>query len=358
MDTIAYLQRIDARTVPGAARFYAGAAALFAFGGLSFDIARRFSARARALVPPDATDEYIYERAMHFTYRVLEGDWSDEHEIDGDRIVESVRNGQLWGPTTYLGLLAEKRLHRGDFAGARACLAEIDQIWDLFQYELAKTNFYYLHTLLPLEEGDYVRASEAADAYYDENPEDLLHILALSSKAKAETELGELDAAEATLARCAEIMVRSAPVPPFHGSAYHRSRLLLDVVRLEAAVRNGDASETQRWRRQGRKSLRAALGSAAQVAWKQTEVLRLAGRYHALVGKSRRARRLFERSIEWGEKLGARPEAARTWAAVGAFLGANGDTLLGLDGKAWVARARDAFEELGLTTDRDRLTPS
>ena len=31
-----------------------------------------------------------------------------------------------------------------------ACLAEIDRIWDLFQYDLAKTNFYYLHTLLPL----------------------------------------------------------------------------------------------------------------------------------------------------------------------------------------------------------------
>ncbi|MEO6026632.1 MAG: AAA family ATPase, partial [Candidatus Binatia bacterium] len=58
MDTIAYLQRIDARTVPGAARFYAGAAALFAFGGISFDVARRLSKRARALVQPSAADDY------------------------------------------------------------------------------------------------------------------------------------------------------------------------------------------------------------------------------------------------------------------------------------------------------------
>lgn len=358
MDTIAYLQRIDARTVPGAARFYAGAAALFAFGGISFDVARRLSKRARALVQPSAADDYIYERAMHFTYRVLEGDWSDEHEISGDRIVESVRNGQLWGPTTYLGLLAEKRLHRGDFAGTRACVTEIDRIWDLFQYDLAKTNFYYLHTLLPLEEGDYARASESADAYYDENPEDLLHILALSAKAKAATELGALDAAEETLGRCAEIMVRSAPVPPFHGSAYHRTRLLVDVVRLEAAVAAGDEAAVKRWRAQARKSARTAQGSAAKVAWRRTEVLRLAARYRGLIGQHRRARRLFQRSLEYGEKLGARPELARTWATVGHWLGRDGGTLRGLDGAAYVARARAAFEDLGLQTDLARLNAS
>lgn len=358
MDSIAFLQRIDARTVPGAGKFYAGAAALFAFGGLSFDVARRFSEQARALVPADSIDEYIYERAMHFTCRVLEGDWSDAHEIAPERIAESVRNGQLWGPTTYLGLLAEKRLHRGDFAGARACLAEIDRIWDLFQYELAKTNFYYLHTLLPLEEGDYPRAVEAAETYYDENPEDLLHILALSARAKAEIELGALDAAEATLEAAATVVRRSGPVPPFHGSAYHRSRLLLDVVRLEG-TRGGVGGHAEReWRRKARKSVRTALGSASKVAWRRTEVLRLAARHQGLIGNPRRALRLFERSVAWGEKLGALTETARTWAEIGRFLAARGGTFRGLDAEACRARARAAFAELGMQTDLARLAAS
>lgn len=358
MDTIAFLQKIDARTVPGAAKFYAGAAALFAFGGLSFDVARRFSEQARALVPPDSNDEHIYERSMHFTCRVLEGDWDDAHEIAPERIAESVRNGQLWGPTTYLGLLAEKRLRRGDFAGARASLAEIDQIWDLFQYDLAKTNFYYLHTLLPLEEGDYARAVEAAEAYYDENPEDLLHILALSAKAKAQTELGALDAAEETLGRAAEVVTRSAPVPPFHVSAYHRSRLLLDVVRLEHAVAAGDAAERRHWSSRARKDTRPALRSASKVAWRRTEVLRLAARVQMLADNRRRALRRFEQSLAWGEKLGATPETARTWAAVGRMLAADGGTFRGLDSAACRERARMTFEAFGLRTDLERLAAS
>jgi tetratricopeptide (TPR) repeat protein len=361
MDTLAFLQRIDPTSVPASGKLYAGAAALFAFGGISFGVSRRLSAQAQALIHPEALDEYLYERAMHFAYRILEGDWSDEHEIEPARIAESVRNGQLWGPTTYLGLLGEKHIRRGDVASARACLEEIDRIWDLFQYDLAKTNHYYLHTLIPLELGDLPHAIEAADAYYEENPEDLLHILALGAKAKAQTLLGDLDAAEETLRHAAEVVTRSSPVPPFHGSAFHRSRFLLDVTRLEQAIEGtaGATGGTRRyWERQARKSSRTALRSAAKVAWRRTEVLRLAGRYQSLLGRPERARRLLERSADVGERLGARPETARTYAEAGRLLSRRAwrsQRFRGLDGAACVARARESFEQLGMTWDRERL---
>ncbi len=358
MDTLAFLQRIDARTMPGAGKFYAGAAALFAFGGISFDVARRFSTRAHALVPPDDADAYVYERAMHFAYRILQGDWAERHEIPVDRIAESVRNGQLWGPTTYLGLLGEKHIARGDFAAAHACIGEIDRIWDLFQYDLAKTNFYYLHSLLPLEQSDWREAVASAEAYYDENPEELLHVLALGAKAKAETELGELDAAEATLGHAAEVVTRLSPVPPFHVSAYHRSRLLLEIVRVDAAERAGDQATARTHRAALRKSIAPALRSAGKVAFRTTEVLRLAGRAQRALGRPRRALRYFDRSVALGERLGARPETARTYAVIADFLRTSGGRLRGRDADAWRARAREEFDALGLLTDLERLESS
>lgn len=358
MDSLAFLQRIDPTSVPGSGKFYAGAAALFAFGGISFSVSRRLSDQARALVPPDAPDEYLYERAMAFTFRVLEGDWDDVHEIEPARIAASVRNGQLWGPTTYLGLLAEKYIHRGELDRARECVAQIDEIWEVFQYDLAKTNHYYLHTLLPLELGDLETAMAAADAYYDENPEDLLHILALGAKAKAQVELGDLDAAEETLRQSAEVVARSAPVPPFHGSCHQRSRLLLDVARLARAVAEGDATERRRCARRARRSARAALRGAAKVAWRRVEVLRLVGRQQWLSGKHARAVRTLVRAVECGERLGAAPETARTWAELGRWLSADGRagvSVRGRDGAACLAHARETFARLGLTRDLDRM---
>jgi len=116
--------------------FYAGAAALFAFGGISFDVARRLAARAHPRIGGDP-DEYLYERAMSFTARVLEGDWSEEHEIEPERLAESVRRGQLWGRPRISPprreahapgrLLRSRGVHRAD-----------RQDLDLFDYDLAR----------------------------------------------------------------------------------------------------------------------------------------------------------------------------------------------------------------------------
>jgi len=289
---------------------------------------------------------------------VLEGDWADEHEIEPQPIEDSLRRGQLWGPTTYLGFLGEKRIHRGRFDDARRCIDQIDEIRDLFRFDLAKTNYYYLSTLLPLEQGDLVHAIEAADAYYDHAPEDLLHILALSAKAKAQTLLGDLEAAEQTLGHAAELMASSAPVPPFHASAYHRSRLLFDVSGLERAE-TMEAGQRRRWRARTRKSARAAMRSAARVAWRRTEVFRLAGRYRWLAGDRRAAVRLFQRSLEAGQALDARPEIARTYEELGLRLLEGGKAIGAvhedLDARSCLARARETYRALGLAGDLTRL---
>ena len=248
MDGLAMLQRIDPTSVQRSAMFYAGCAAFFAFGGLSFDVSRRLGARAQALVRETDPDEILYERAMRFAARVLEGDWDDAHEIEPERLEDSLRRGQLWGPTTYLGLFGEKLIHRGRFEEAQRCVEQIDEIRDLFRFDLATTNYYYLRTLLPLERGDLAGAIEAADAYYDHTPEDLLHILALSAKAKAQVLLGDLAAAEIALGLAEDLMASSAPVPPFHASAYHRSRLLFDVAGLEQASQRSAGSAAPRAR--------------------------------------------------------------------------------------------------------------
>jgi hypothetical protein len=98
------------------------------------------------------------------------------------------------------------------------------------------------------------------------------------------------------------------------------------------------------------------MGSSAKVAWRRTEVLRLAGRCWWLLGNRRHALRLFERSVAWGEQLDARPETARTYATVGRLLAADGGRFRGLDGSACRARARETFEQLGLRTDLERLS--
>ncbi len=359
-DTLARLERVDAASVPGAARIFAGAVGIFSYGGLSFDVGRRFLELSRRALDASDVRQVAMFRCMDFVHHLLAGDWAEAHEMDDALVAESLRFGSLWEITTYLGLLGTKHVHCGSFDRAGEALARIDEIWDAYLYDLAKTNHYYLPTILALERGSFGEAIAAADAYYDENPEDLLHVLALSSKAKAQVLAGDLPAAEATLALAAQVVARARPVPPLQRSDYLRSRCLLDLARLEEAASAPDRGELRQRERRARASARAALRAAGRVAWRQPEALRLAGSVEWIAGARERAERRWLASVERSRRLGTRPELGRAALEIGRRLREAGGAdreLGGASATAWLDLARRTFDELGMEPERG-LDPS
>jgi hypothetical protein len=94
------------------------------------------------------------------------------------------------------------------------------------------------------------------------------------------------------------------------------------------------------------------------VAWRRTEVWRLVGRYGGLSGDRRGAMRLYQRSLEAGQALGAEPEIARTYEELGARLREVGGTAAaaeGLDAQRCFERAQQTYRSLALARDLKRL---
>jgi class 3 adenylate cyclase/tetratricopeptide (TPR) repeat protein len=349
VETLARVQRLEPRSLPGAAKMYAGAVGLFAFSGLSFALSRRLSETAAAIVDPDDESERLYERVMRFVGRVFEGDWAPEHEIPTALVEAGLAQGQPWGPTTYLGLYTEKQVRCGDFSGAAEGTERIGRIWDLYQYDLAKANFLFLQMLVPLEQGRYEEAIAGAVRYYDECPEALMHLLALGARAKAETLAGRLGDAEETLARADEVFARASPVPPFHASWLHVARLRHDLCRGREALARGERPP----RRSMLRSVRAARRSAASVAWWRPEVDRLSAGVDRVLGRHRHGWSRLASSVEEAERLGARLEVARGLGLAARWLNEEGpgSERLGGDAPTLAGRARAQLEALGLSHD-------
>jgi len=345
LNTLTRVMKLKPESVPRSARVYSGAAALFAFGGISYHASRRLGAVARRLSRDADPADQLYERAMNFTARILEGDWDPRHEIDPKVVDDSVGRGDLWAPVTYLGLLAEKRVQQGQFDEVARCGARIDEVWEQYQYDMAKTNHYWLEAIVPIEQGRFEAGREGAQRYYEENPEDVLHLLALGARARAEIALGDLGAAEETLLEAGELFDRSKPVAPYHASQYAAARLLFDVTRFEGA-RAGATPQ-----RALRRSLKFALANASRVAMCRPEIYRLAGRSAWLEGRRKRAVRWFETSARAAERLGARVVQVRILAEVGARFGegANGSTFLGRSPAQCLAEAEALGSKLGFS---------
>lgn len=354
-DSIASVRRLntlDATTVPGAFAHYAGGAILFAFSGVSYAVSRRFIDAAQALIREDRIGDLLTYRLMKFMCDYFEGRWDEPSGVDDELVERTLRSGQVWDVDTFLGIDAEKAIDQGRFAEAENRLAKIGEIVHGYGYDYARSNQYALTTFLALARRRLDEALDAAQRYYDERPEDLLNLIALGTRAKIELLQGRRASAAETLASAETLLERLDLPPPFHVGAYRTSRLLLDLYELEDAVDALDRPGIRRWRRRARRDADALLAVAAKMARLRTEAYRLVGQLHWLRGRRRKALRWWARSLAEGERLGARPELARTCAEVARRLATAGvEAIDGVPVRQLRDRAAAIFQDLSLEVD-------
>jgi hypothetical protein len=138
------------------------------------------------------------------------------------------------------------------------------------------------------------------------------------------------------------VVKRSPIVPPWHLSAYAVGRLVHDLALVEA---EGGRAE----RKRVRASARAALAVTKSVAVQRAETYRLIARMHSALGDARRAQTWWRKAVAEAERLGARPELARTYLDIGTSLArhrlAQLDDIRAAD---YIERAHALFDTLGL----------
>jgi class 3 adenylate cyclase/tetratricopeptide (TPR) repeat protein len=344
--------RIDPRAIEQAGPMYASCAALFAYSGISFAISQRMLGMAAGLVREGSIIDLFVYREARFACHYLQGDWDDVHAIDEALVEQDLRYGQLWDVTTYLGLECDRRIRRGDFRGARRLLAKLVEINDTYGYGFAGTTAEGMTAVLLLEERRCDEALAAAERYLSGRHEEALRVFALGSIAKAQLLRGQREAAARALAEAEDTEGRGVLISPWHQSAYLVSRLRFDATALAAAVESGDRAARRRFGSAARRSARRALAVARKVAKDRAEIHRLAGRVEWLLGRQRRALDLWARGVAQAERMGARPELARTFLEVGRRLGEERSQVSALLGSPadYVRRAESLLAEIGLAT--------
>lgn len=352
---IRHVSHLDPEHVENATGIFASAGTFFAFAGLSFGVSRRFLAIAERLASTGSTADRFQFETMSFVLRWHEGDWSPERDVDSELLEQGLRAGLFWNADVYLGMVCERDIHQGRYDQASVEIAKLGELYAEWGYEFARSNELAMRAFLLLEQRQLGEAREAIERYHDLRSEDTLHVLALASRAKIETLLGDLDAAGASLAAARGILGRAKVMPPFYASALRLAHLRLATALAERESERGSiASSTLR---AARGAARAAIASAARIARDRTESLRLAARIEALAGNARGARALWRRALDEGTRLGALPETARIFTDVGTALAGEGATAAFEDATAeqWLAKAREAFARLDDAWDLARV---
>ncbi len=180
----------------------------------------------------------------------------------------------------------------------------------------------------------------------------------MAFKAESQILLSDWDGANESLSQAKAIYDRQKRIIPVAAAPYLAAHLLFNIHRLEQAVLSGDSSNLAPIRKQAYQSGQAAVRNSRKYAPYRTKIFRLMGRYYWLVGKQRQALKWWARTIREGERLGARPDLARTYFEVGKSLiepQSNYRELNGLSAQEYLDKAEKLFREMDLQWDLEQL---
>ena len=114
-------------------------------------------------------------------------------------------------------------------------------------------------------------------------------------------------------------------------------------------MRGGNRVKAHESQSNALRSAKQLLGVARKVAHHRTDSYRLMGAYYWMINKPERALGWWNRAVQEGERLGARPQLARLYFEVGkCLLESKGKhaKLNGLRGEEYLEEARTLFEEM------------
>jgi tetratricopeptide (TPR) repeat protein len=343
----------------GAALFSA-LSSIFYFSGISFRLSGKILKSFESKIDRnDVTSKLIYETHT-LNHNVLAGNWDIVKEYDDDLINKSLSMGEFMMSHVYLLYHALISRERGCFAETQRRIDKLFEIANTYEYDTARRTAIFCEVSLLVKYGRIYQALsrvEDATAIHKEIGWGMYIFWIYAYAAQIQIVLRGIGAAKEAL-KHARKYLSGAEKLPLYFSHYLLSEFMVYLYRLEKSMKAGNQSEIRKNRKNSFSTGRKAVKTSKKAHVYRTEALRLMGTYYWLIGEQKKAIKWWVKSIQEGERLGARIEVSRTYFEVGKRLLEEKSKYKepnGIKAEEYLAKAKTMFEEMDLQWDLDRL---
>ena len=341
----------------------AGGSALFSLSGISLLISRKILEYSWKSIADNQRDVSLYcYRVAEHGYNFLAGNW--QGEIDEDAINGGLRNGDFPLTTGHLLYLGYVKLEKGDFKDCETIIEKLHRIYEDYNFEHAESDVFVLRTKSSMKKRELYDARNHVEKAIIHSYRTKWYgriVECFGTKTRIEILYGNLDKARETIQEAEKLVGQVGKHTVFISwyCDHVMGMFLYNLSLLEDAILMNKRDDIYKLRRSALRSGKLALSyTRKKVATERTESFKLMGIYYWLMNKQKKALRWWRRSIQEGERLGAKIELSRTYFEIGRRLLEPKSKYKELDGiKAWdyLDKARDMFEEMGLQWDLDEL---
>jgi len=339
---------------------FAGASVLFSFIGLSLRIGRRILDYAKPKLPPDDAKQWLIYDLLDTQHLFLKGRWNEIAEYNEELVKKNLRIGETFYTSQHCYWHGLPKIYQGHFDAANLIVTELSEIAAIYENEIQLLLKYLLNIQLLIEcrhlkeataevnRGiDLVQKNDWVQSALTMHSLKALTCLLAKETKKAGTSLDQADHIRS--------QVRAAPIQL---SFFYRSQFRYYLCRLEDSLVTGHPEKSHEYSRNALQSGKTLIKICRKAALWRTEAYRLMGVYNWLIQNEKSAFKWWQKAITEGERLGALPQLARTYAEMGMRLCATDGESSESDmsrAKGNLQKARTMFRDLGLEYDLKNL---
>jgi tetratricopeptide (TPR) repeat protein len=331
------------------------------FSGISSNLSKKVLDTSIGMINQSNVRDLISYRAMKTMFRLYSGTWDELGDYEEQLIDDSLRNGDLWAVCAYILSYGLIKSEQGKFQEVESLTNDLLEISNAYGYKIAKIYYYILKIDLYIKTKDYNQTSiisESAFILATQTGMEMNQIQFVSYKAISEIMLNELDRAKDLVEQSEKLFGNQKFLPPLFITPYYLGQILFNIKNLTQIIESDNQLGLIDVRKKTYKCCRAALKISKKYVPHRVGILKIVGLYYWLLNKQSKAIRWWNKSINEGERLGARLDLCRTYFEVGKRLlepKSNYKEVNGIDARGYLDKAKAMFEEMDLQNDLDEL---
>jgi len=359
--TIKKILEFDVRKIEDGYRWLLIGSGQFSFSGFSFRLSNKFLGYAESVIDKKDFKELLNLNLLKLMHNCCFGNWDDIQDYDESLLDQNLKIVHFYEVSNYIVFYCFVKLEQGEFNVVHSALKKLSEIADTYEYEIARALQFGRETHLLIQRRKLYDAQKWVEKWELSTiriGSDSHRLTSLGFKAQIQILLKDLAGAEKSLSQADELYSRQAFVPPAYGTPYLLARFFLDIKLLNEAILSNNKSTIAKHRKNAFKSGNNVIKISKKYAVYRTGVLRLVGLYNWLINKQKKAVKWWQRAIEEGERLNARPDLARIYMEIGKrFLEEKSKykELNGISAQEYLEKARAMFQEMDLQWDLDEL---
>ncbi|MCU0847775.1 MAG: hypothetical protein MUD12_07790 [Spirochaetes bacterium] len=296
-------------------KILSGTPMVFSWTGLSFTISSKIiKIIDKELINKKNTGVFLDVTARLMQY-LLSGEW-EKMRYDTSHVTEGLMQGEIYSQMGYLIFHSMHSYETGNFDQACLVINQLLSIADAYNFDFARVNYYRMQAKQLMKRRMIEEAMGFIPGGIDiikKTDFKIMEILLRSFLIRLFLYKNDSSQAAELLESTRKELAKIRLVPIMYDD-FLISEFYYFLQMLESASVGNDKKQ---YKKRLVPIIKKALGNAKKVAPDRTEIFRFVGTYCWLTGKQKKALRWWKKSIDDGERLGARLELSRTYFEVG-----------------------------------------